>query len=120
MLPVAPPRLRGAAQRLYFDYLQHHWVNLWLIAGLREWPKSRGPSSLGDIDSGPLVLGIGPTATGVGIGAAKAVSDTTRLGKLARQLQLLPDCLRFLEKGGQELFGGQVRMQPVCHRVSVW
>jgi len=99
-----------AAQRLYIDYVRHHWVNLWFIAGFREWPKSKGPSSLGDIDSGPLVLGIGPTATGVGIGAAKAVSDTNRLKTLARQLQLLPDFLRLLEQHGQELFGGQVRV----------
>ena len=99
-----------AAQRLYVDYVQHHWVDLWLIAGFREWPKSKGPFSLGDIDSGPLVLGIGPTATGVGIGAAKAVSDTKRLSTLARQLQLLPDFLRLLEQGGQELFGGEVRV----------
>jgi len=99
-----------AAQRLYIDFAHHHWVNFWLIAGFREWPKSRGESSLGDIDSGPLVLGIGPTATGVGIGAAKAVSDTNRLSTLARQLQLLPDFLRLLEQSGQELFGGQVRV----------
>ena len=76
-----------AAQRLYVDYVQHHWVDHWFIAGFREWPKSRGPKSkepfsLGDIDSGPLVLGIGPTATGVGIGAAKAVSDTKRVSTL--------------------------------------
>jgi hypothetical protein len=46
----------------------------------------------------------------VGIGAAKAVSDTKRLSTLARQLQLLPDFLRLLEQGGQELFGDQVRV----------
>jgi hypothetical protein len=99
-----------AAQRLYVDYVHHHWVNFWFIAGFREWPKSKRESFLGDIDSGPLVLGIGPTATGVGIGAAKAVSDTNRLSTLARQLQLLPDFLRLLEQGGQDLFGGQVRV----------
>ena len=96
------------AQRLYADYVQHHWVNLGFIAGFREWPKSKGPSSTGDIDSGPLILGIGPTATGVGIGAAKAVGDFKRLSTLARELQLLPDFLRRLEQGGQQLFGGLV------------
>ncbi len=100
----------SAAQRLYVDYAHHHWVNLWFIAGFREWPKSKRTSHLGDIDSGPLVLGIGPTATGVGIGAAKAVSDTNRLGTLARQLQFLPDFLRLLEQGGEELFGDQVQV----------
>jgi len=100
-----------AAQRMYVDYVRHHWVDLWFIAGFREWPKSKGPSfSLGDIDSGPLILGIGPTATGVGIGAAKAVSDTKRVSILSRQLQLLPDFLRLLERGDHELFGGEVRV----------
>jgi hypothetical protein len=98
------------AQRVYADYVQHHWVNFGFIAGFREWPKSRGPSSTGDIDSGPLVLGIGPTATGVGIGAAKAVSDANRLSTLARQLKLLPDFLRVLEQSGRQLFGDQVRV----------
>jgi hypothetical protein len=51
------------------------------------------------------MLGIGPTATGVGIGAAKAVSDANRLTTLARQLKLLPDFLRLLEQCGQQLFG---------------
>jgi hypothetical protein len=96
------------AQRLYADYVRHHWVNFGFIAGFREWPKSRGPSSAGDIDSGPLILGIGPTATGVGIGAAKAVSDANRLRTLARQLKLLPDFLRRLEQGDQQLFGDSV------------
>jgi hypothetical protein len=66
--------------------------------------------SMGDIDSGPLILGIGPTATGVGVGAAKAVDDTKRMRVLARQLQLLPDLLRLLEQGDEKLFGGQVRV----------
>jgi len=98
------------AQRMYADYVLHHWVNFGFIAGFREWPKSRGPSSTGDIDSGPLILGIGPTATGVGIGAAKAVSDANRLSTLARQLKFLPEFLRHLEQGGQQLFGDQVRV----------
>jgi len=63
---------------------------------------------MGDIDSGPLILGIGPTATGVGVGAAKAVGDAKRLGTLARQLKVLPDFLRRLEAGDQQLFGDSV------------
>jgi hypothetical protein len=99
------------AQRLYADYVRHHWVNFGVLAGFREWPKSRGPSfSTGDIDSGPLILGIGPTATGVGIGAAKAVSDAKRLRTLSRQLKLLPGFLRLLEQGGEQLFGNQVQV----------
>jgi hypothetical protein len=96
------------AQRLYADYVQHHWVNFGLIAGFREWPRSKRRAFMGDIDSGPLILGIGPTATGVGIGAARAVSDANRLGTLTRQLKVLPDFLRRLEAGDQQLFGDSV------------
>jgi hypothetical protein len=96
------------AQRVYADYVRHHWVNFGFIAGFREWPKSKGRSSRGDIDSGPLILGIGPTGTGVGIGAAKAVGDANRLSTLARQLKVLPHFLRLLEWGGEQLFGDQV------------
>ena len=96
------------AHRLYADYVKHHWVDFGFIAGFREWPKSKEDSSLGDVDSGPLILGIGPTATGVGIGAARAVNDTNHLNSLARQLDLLPGAIQVLETGGQEFFGGQV------------
>ena len=96
------------AQRVYADYVRHHWVNFGFIAGFSEWPKWKGRASMGDIDSGPLILGIGPTATGVGVGAAKAVGDAKRLGTLARQLKVLPDFLRRLEAGDQQLFGDSV------------
>jgi hypothetical protein len=42
------------------------------------------------------------------MGAAKAVSDAKRLSTLARQLKLLPDFLRRVERGGQQLFGDSV------------
>jgi hypothetical protein len=98
------------ARRMYADYVKHHWVDYGFIAGFREWPKSESHSLVGDIDSGPLFLGIGPTATGVGLGAAKAVNDTNRLAVLARQLQSLPEYLRLFEKGGRLLFGEPVEV----------
>jgi hypothetical protein len=46
----------------------------------------------------------------VGIGAAKAVGDANRLSTLAKELRLLPNFLRLLEQGGQQLFGNQVQV----------
>lgn len=96
------------AKRIYGDYVKHHWVDLGFFAGFREWPKSKAESYFGDIDSGPLVFGIGPTATGVGLGGAKAMGDTNRVSLLAKELQMLPDLLALMRLGGQRLFGAQV------------
>lgn len=41
--------------------------------GVREWPH--GKDHPGDIDSGPIVAGIGASATGFAIGASRAVGD---------------------------------------------
>jgi hypothetical protein len=98
----------GVARRLYANYAKHHWADLGFIAGFREWPRSKGQSLAGDIDSGPLFLGLGPTATGVGIGAARSVSDTNRFNVLAKQLHYLPVLMKQLEQGEQKLFGGEV------------
>jgi len=95
-----------AARRLYSNYVKHHWIDYGFMAGFREWPKSKNSLSLGDVDSGPLALGLGPTATGVGIGAARAVQDTSKLRVLAAQLEALPNLLHVLDQGGQALFGG--------------
>jgi len=99
-----------AAQQLYAKYARHHWVDLGFIAGFREWPKGKGQSLVGDIDSAPLILGIGPTASGVGLGAAKAMNDTVRLHRLARQIPLIPEVVRLLEPSARPLFGNRIRI----------
>lgn len=43
------------------------------IGGFREWP--RGRSGPGDLDSGPIVLGVGTAATGLGLGPAHMFQD---------------------------------------------
>lgn len=101
------------ARRLYDRYVQHFWSDLGLLAGFREWPRSLGMSLLGDIDSGPLVLGLGPTASGIGIAAAQAVGDERRKFILARELDGVPQLLPLVEPGMRALFGAGAR---ISHR----
>jgi hypothetical protein len=56
-------------------------------SAVREFPK--GQESAEDIDSGPLVMGFGPSASGFGIAATAVMDDTQTGGQLLRSLFLL-------------------------------
>ena len=77
-------------------FLDRPLPGLW---GVREWP--RGVSRAGDIDSGPLPLGLSPAATGFAIASARRLSD-------ARTLQRLLDTAELagfsLELGGRRRY----------------
>ena len=47
--------------------------NLLGVGGFREWPRGRGGGQ--DVDSGPIVLGVGVAATGLGLGPARIFRD---------------------------------------------
>ena len=47
--------------------------NILGVGGFREWPPGRGGG--GDFDSGPVVLGVGSAATGLGLGPARIFRD---------------------------------------------
>jgi hypothetical protein len=49
------------------------WKDIMGLGGFREWPRGRGGGA--DIDSGPIVLGIGVAATGLGLGPARIFRD---------------------------------------------
>ena len=49
-------------------------------AGVREWPL--GEDRPADIDSGPIVLGVGAAATAFAIGTAHAMDDSVRTAQL--------------------------------------
>lgn len=61
-------------------YRAHFLVRLGGVVGFREWP--RGVERRGDVDSGPIVLGIGTAASAFGIAAAKAQGDVVLAGQL--------------------------------------
>jgi hypothetical protein len=78
----------GAALGLYRKYRQGYWVELGVASGFREWPQ--GTNRPSDIDSGPILLGIGAAATALGIGAARLtgqVSDEAALLATARLME---------------------------------
>ncbi|MEI8256770.1 MAG: hypothetical protein WCJ30_13930 [Deltaproteobacteria bacterium] len=52
------------------------------MGGFREWPEGRGGSM--DADSGPIILGVGMAATGLGLGAARLFHDDDRYTTIRR------------------------------------
>ncbi len=69
LAPVAPEVARDQWERAKDHHLQ--WLGP--LAGFREWP--RGMDGPADVDSGPIVMGVGAAATAFGLGAARAMDD---------------------------------------------
>ncbi len=103
----------GLARRFWAVYRERYRVRHFGLTGFREWPPGQ---ELGqDLDSGPIVMGVGAAATGLGIAGARVMGDEA----LARELEttaavvdafaggmqgargVLPDAIRYL--------GAQVR-----------
>jgi hypothetical protein len=57
------------------------------LHGIREWP--RGVEATGDVDSGPLVFGVSPSATGFMLGAARLAGDEARVSGLLTTAELV-------------------------------
>lgn len=105
----------SAAQEVYQGYVEHHWIDHGFVAGFSEWPKGYKNPAVQDIDSGPVLFGIGGTATGMGIGAAKAVGDEKRHQRLTREIATVTQMLRSGMASGkqnplQEWFGEDIVM----------
>jgi hypothetical protein len=78
---------RDAALRLYLRYRRIYWVELGVAAGFREWPP--GTDRPADIDSGPIVLGVGAAATALGIGAARLTGEVSDEAALLASAKLM-------------------------------
>lgn len=82
LAPVAPQPAQQLWQRTRDTFL----VRLGPAAGLREWQP--GVERVADIDSGPIVSGIGASATAFGLAAAWSVGDTATATALQRTAEL--------------------------------
>ena len=63
------------------------------LFGVREYP--RGTDGVGDVDSGPLLLGVSASASTVTLAAARVVGDTELATALDREAELLGLPLRW-------------------------
>lgn len=61
------------ARRWWAAYKAHYLVDRGLLVGFREWPP--GIERRADVDSGPIVEGVGAAATAFGLQAARAMGD---------------------------------------------
>lgn len=124
---------RGCAQAFISRYLAEvdpvrttAWWKTWRkqafvqlplgIVGFREWPP--GVERGGDVDSGPIVLGIGVAASALGISAARAQGDEA----LARQLEQSAERVMSLGLGfgvERQAFAEAIRFEGRWHPVPV-
>lgn len=74
------------ARKLWGKYKSHFKENFIIAAGFREWP--RGIERKADIDSGPIVRGIGAAATALGLVAAREIDDDTTYHQLKATEQI--------------------------------
>lgn len=75
--------LRRGYQAMREQFLARPLPGLW---GLREWPQ--GVERSGDVDSGPLPLGLSPAGTGFAIASARRLGDAWTLQRLLDTAEL--------------------------------
>lgn len=75
------------AQQQYNLYRQHFTGSVFGLPGIREYPV--GTEGTGDVDSGPVVFGIGSSATIAGLGTAIAIGDMEWAESLEQMIEML-------------------------------
>lgn len=87
------------ARALFVPYREQYLAQRGPLVGFREWPEGvNGPA---DVDSGPIVDGVGAAASALAIGAARAVGEDV----LAAQLQASADLVLAAGLGGKAAQG---------------
>ena len=108
------PDLDGAvARRDWAAYTRVFVVRAGGLVGVREYPIGR--EGAGDVDSGPLVLGVSASASAVSLAAARRVGDLTLAETLDREAELLG--LGFSWGGTRRYAAGQL---PVGDAFLAW
>lgn len=67
---------------LWDRYVVASWVDVAGLGGLREWPD--GVDAAWDVDSGPVIFGMGTGATGLGLAPARVYGDARVLAAIER------------------------------------
>jgi hypothetical protein len=70
------------ARAQYSHYREHMSTDVLGFGGFREWPVGRSRGM--DVDSGPIVFGVGMAATGLGLGPARIFGDAARYATIRR------------------------------------
>lgn len=106
---------RDEAKRIYEQYGKHYWLERTELTGFREYPAGSG-NRRADPDSGPILFGVGGSATALGVGAAIAMDDQQRLAALARQLEIMPELMPLLAvkdpRDGKRKIAGMIEYDP--------
>ena len=96
------------ARQWWAAYRERYLVEHAGLAGFREWPPGRDRRM--DVDSGPIVNGVGAAASGLGIAAARSMGDSDLAEQIERTAAVvealaagapsargsLPDAIRYL------------------------
>ncbi|MBI1947322.1 MAG: hypothetical protein HYS27_16630 [Deltaproteobacteria bacterium] len=69
------------------QYQERYLVDRGLLVGFREWPP--GVDRKADVDSGPIVAGVGAAATAFGIATARAMGDRVLAARLEATADLV-------------------------------
>ncbi|HII17272.1 TPA: hypothetical protein HA361_05130 [Candidatus Woesearchaeota archaeon] len=112
MARFAPEQANG----LWNLYKQEFFQDYGIIGGFGEWPI--GIDKGADIDSGPIVNGIGAAATAFGIASAKHMGDMNTYNKLVRTLHVWYSTANFFpenEKLTSGLLAASIRFSATKH-----
>jgi hypothetical protein len=98
------------AKTMYYDYIKAFWIDRKTSPGFAEWPG--GKSGKQDADSGPIIVGIGTTASWMGLATASAAGDTRRAALLDGQTTAFTKLVwEFIEVRPQAklILGGRIK-----------
>ena len=102
------------ARTLYARYRRDWSVDVGGLIGFREYPTSRRGHA--DVDSGPIVHGIGGAASAFGVAAARANDDGDTFARMLTALAVTSMPATTLH-GDEELFAGQL---VLADAIAIW
>lgn len=112
-LAVLPGLDPDFAAEQWEAYKKHFLRETFGLPAFREWPP--GVERPGDVDSGPVVMGLGMSATAFGLAAARANGDRALADRLERLGETLGSPL--WDSKGKRYLGGAV---PLFDVLSLW